>query len=142
MKTFILSAQDEHLRALNWRVTTQGYVRRDFYQDGRSAYELLHRVIVGAQADQVVDHINGDTLDNRRENLRVCDNAENTRNRKRHRNNALGIKGVYRKHSGYAAQIRFNGVKHCLGIFPCPEDAARAYRDAAIRLHGAFARLE
>ena len=102
---------------------------------------LLHRLIANARPDQVVDHIDGNPLNNMVANLRVCTHAENMRNRKAHANNKLGIKGVYRDKNRWRAQIRANGQKHEPGSFKSPEEAHAAYKSAAVLLHGDFSRF-
>lgn len=104
--------------------------------------EFLHRVITAAPKGLQVDHVNGDTLDNRRANLRLCTAAQNNRNR-RHRSNTLhAFKGIKRASTGrFEASIKAGGRGYYLGTFQTAEDAARAYDVAALRLHGAFARL-
>lgn len=107
----------------------------------------FHRLLLDAQDGDIVDHINGDPLDNRASNLRICSHSENMRNRKTHRNNSLGVKGVYaeRHHVTkvlrYVAQIRVDGKKVVLGRFKSVDAASRAYKVAAQKLHGDFARL-
>lgn len=136
----LVSPEDAHLLASHkWRISANGYVVR--WSGGRLL--LLHREILGAQPGAVVDHISGDRLDNRRENLRTCTNAENARNSKMRSHNKLGLKGVYQdaKSGTYRAQITCDGKQRCLGSFPTPELAKDAYDRAAKRLHGAFARL-
>jgi len=137
MHQFLLSPEDEHLRGLGWYVTSQKYIRRNL---GAGRYELLHRVISGAVDGQFVDHINGDPSDNRRENLRICTHAENMMNRKMHKSNAIGIKGVYQNRNKFRAQIRVNGKVYRLGSFCTPQDAGAAYLAAASKLHGEFVR--
>lgn len=117
-----------------------------FTKDNSSIY--MHRqILITAGVDltkQVVDHINGDTLDNRRENLRACTNAENLRNQGARKKNVTGYKGVSPQHrypDRYRAEITANGEHLYLGLFDTPELAAIAYNEAAIRLHGQFARL-
>ena len=107
----------------------------------RHAYIALHRLVIGAKPGQIVDHVSGDVLDNRRANLRVCTHAENMRNRRMQRNNRCGFKGVYPQKNSFRAQIRANGVKYLLGSFATPERAHQAYVEAAKRLHGDFARF-
>lgn len=104
--------------------------------------ERLHRRVAGAAPGQVVDHINGDGLDNRRANLRVCTRGENLRNRKVHRTSASGFKGVRRQNGRrWQATITAHGRTHFLGMFDTAEEAARAYDAAARQMHGEFARL-
>lgn len=109
---------------------------------GGAAPEVrMHREIVGAERGQLVDHRSGDTLDNRRENLRVCNRAENAWNRSAARNGSSGFKGVSKHGRRWRAQIFVNGRRYSLGVFTEPTDAARAYDAAAQSLHGEFARL-
>lgn len=104
---------------------------------------LIHRLLFGLKAGdkRKVDHINGDPLDNRRENLRVCTQAENTRNRKRHHNSKTGFKGVYISGSRFYYLITHNKKQTWKFGFSDAASAARAYDKAARELHGEFARL-
>ncbi len=105
--------------------------------------ERLHRFILGVKPGQIVDHINGDGLDNRKANLRICTNAQNIRNQRPHatRKTISKFKGVTRCNGrGYRAQIMVNYRKINLGTYTTPEAAASAYDAAARQHHGAFAR--
>jgi hypothetical protein len=97
--------------------------------DGRRV--LLHRVITKAPVGSVVDHLNGNRLDNRRANLRICSHKENMQNRKLHLNNTSGFVGVsWSKHSNtWLARCQ----RRYLGHFKSKEDAATAYRAAALK---------
>lgn len=125
-----------------WRINILGYVAARNKEHPERAALLLHRVILGAAAGTIVDHINGNPLDNRRENLRLCSHAENMRNRKVHKNNKLGVKGVHQRRgkNGFCAEIRINGRKLRLGTYMTPEEAHQAYAKASRELHGAFGR--
>lgn len=108
--------------------------------------ELLHRLIMRPDSGLVVDHINGDTLDNRRANLRICTRAQNLRNAKTRRHSSTGVKGVYvraNKNSPmpWRAKIQADGKIFRLGKFATAEEAHAAYCEAASRLHGEFARF-
>lgn len=105
----------------------------------------MHRVITGAPEGMLVDHINGDGLDNRRSNLRVCTHSENLRNRKGvtslNTSGFLGVsrnKGTMRK---WEAMVVRNGRKEYRARFFCPIEAAIARDIAAIEIHGEFASL-
>src|SRR5262249_39337652 len=102
----------------------------------------LHRFILNAPPSVEVDHVNGDSLDNRRGNLRYSTRAQNNRNRGRTRANKSGFKGVSRQRGGggFRAQMTRDGVVYYLGKFSTAIDAALAYDAAARRLHGEFAR--
>ena len=101
---------------------------------------LMHRMIMGATPGQFVDHINGDTFDNRRCNLRFCDHRQNGHN-KRRTTNRLGVKGVclHKKTGKYAAYIRVNGKTKHLGLFVTCREAAMKYDAAAVAHFGRYA---
>lgn len=107
----------------------------------------MHRLIMGAKSSQMVDHINGNCLDNRRMNLRFCDKSGNGQNSKIPKNNRSGYKGVtyYPRYEKYGtpwmAQIGFNMKHTTIGYFPTSIEAARAYNKRAKELHGEFAKL-
>lgn len=109
---------------------------------------ILQRAIVRDLLDgEVCDHINGNTLDNRRVNLRVTDPKGNATNRTESllkSNSACGFKGVYfEKNTGkYKATITANRKQFHLGRFDTPEDAYAAYCEAAQKHHGRFSRIK
>jgi hypothetical protein len=103
----------------------------------------MHRFIMGLIPGdgKYVDHRNGNKLDNRRCNLRLCTNSQNMANQGMRSDNTSGYKGVsfdprYKK---YIAQIRVNGRHIHLGTFADPADAALAHDDAARLYFGEFA---
>jgi len=102
--------------------------------------KLLHRIIMNPPKGLIVDHINHNGLDNRRSNLRLCTNSQNQMNRTKTRANTSGYKGVrYNKNTGkYQACITANKRNFYLGTFETAEEAVKAYRKAAKRLHGKF----
>jgi len=134
------------VQAHKWYVDVYGYamttVRDARCRRGKRNIGM-HRMITAAPTGVEVDHRNGDLLDNRLENLRLCSHEENMRNRKTRHNNKCGLKGVtLLKRSGrWMAQIGFAGNNKYLGTFDRPEDAHLAYQRAAVALHGEFARL-
>lgn len=91
-----------------------------------------------------IDHVNGNRLDNRICNLRDATHAENQRNSKRPKSNTSGIKGVYwdKRSKKWGAHIRFGNKMLNLGRFSEKEDAAAAYKLAALKYHGDFAKLD
>lgn len=108
----------------------------------------LHRFITNASDDEVVDHINGDPLDNRRSNLRLCTNAENIRNQRTRRQvvrpRSSRFKGVTWDKRGrkWRSQISVNHQRFNLGGFSTEEEAHKAYCRASSQYHGQFGRTE
>jgi hypothetical protein len=90
----------------------------------------------------VVDHINGNGLNNRRSNMRNCTRAQNSANRRPKRGAASPYKGVFPRPDGkFEASICHDGRKQYLGRFENEIEAARAYDKKAKELHGEFAYL-
>jgi len=106
---------------------------------------LAHRVVwlveTGTWPNHRLDHINGLHDDNRFENLREADHAENLWNRGVQKNSRSGVKGVFwnKQCQRWMAKINVRGVNHYLGTHKTVEAAAAAYQEAASRLHGDFA---
>lgn len=100
----------------------------------------LHRLATGASSGVRVDHINGDGLDNRRANLRLCTDAQNAWNR-HYRTGKSKYKGVAwnTKCQKWQVAIKANGRSRYLGLFIDEVEAAKVYDDAAICLFGEFA---
>lgn len=109
-------------------------------ESGRAKYRYMHREIIQAPAGVLVDHRNGDGLDNRRANLRLCSGAENCRNKRMRKNNKSGFKGVYwhKKANKWAAVIG-HGKRWHLGLFADSAQAALAYDAKAREFFGEFA---
>jgi hypothetical protein len=131
------------------RFGTRFYADSGKSVNGKIKGFLMHRVIMNVTNPKIqVDHINGNTLDNRRENLRKCTNSENCRNAKMKSTNTSGYKGVrphvVRKKDGkqvWRAMICVDGKDRGLGLFLDKKEAARAYNKAAMRFYGNFAKL-
>jgi len=96
----------------------------------------MHKIIMNPPEGFVIDHINGDTLDNRKENLRVVHQSVNMRNRKSCEGSTSGYVGVHRhsQNKNWCAQIKFDGKTHHIGVFESQELAKEA-REAFIIKH-------
>lgn len=103
---------------------------------------MMHRLIIGAQDREIVDHKNGNGLDNRKSNLRLCSYGGNARNQRLKANNTSGYKGVSwnRFDSRWQAYITVNRKRIILGYYDNVLDAALMYDRAAKHYHGEFAR--
>lgn len=154
MITIVDDEDFERFGHLKWSVcaSDKRALRRSYYAvrtDHKvkpAAHYRLHREIMNAPAGMFVDHIDGDSLNNTRANLRVCTPRENARNRNPHPL-GNGLRGFIRLpayRSGgerYRALITLDGKTYNLGVFPSQIDAARAYDAKAVELHGEFATL-
>jgi hypothetical protein len=109
--------------------------------DGKFHKILLHRVLMDCPKGLEVDHINRNTLDNRRSNLRICTSQQNSFNVKGR--SKWGYKGVcFHPHiSKFEAQLKVGKQKYTNGCYEKVEDAARAHDELAKKHHGEFAFL-
>ncbi len=146
-KVVLVDDQDyEFLNQWKWHIDSVGYAARSGSK-GAKASIRMHRQIMCPPKGLIVDHKNGISLDNRKENLRVCTRHQNQMNLKvpRFKNKASKYKGVSKEERGNArpwrAYIVFNDKQIWLGGHYTERDAAIAYNAKAIELYGEFARL-
>jgi hypothetical protein len=128
-----------------WKIQSKSNASSSFYlvrHKGR-ATTYFHRELLECPNSLHVDHINGNSLDNRMSNLRSCTHQQNRCNSKLSSNNSTGFKGVdyMKSKEKFRARIKYQYKEIHLGLFEYAEDAALAYNDAAITYFGEFARL-
>jgi hypothetical protein len=128
-----------------WVMQTTGYrgvkIKGQLYMTHRVIYELLKGVIpVGFN----IDHIDGNKLNNKIENLRLASTQENSFNRGKQSNNTSGYKGVFwdKTNQKWKAQTRQKGRTKSLGYFKTPEEASKVYESYTKILHGEFFKKE
>jgi hypothetical protein len=107
-------------------------------------HTLVHRLIWLMQHGEMptlIDHIDGNRANNKIENLRLADRAQNMHNKPAHRNNTSGRKGVswHKKSNKWMAQIVCRGKHHYLGVYESIDQADNIVRKARDMLHGSFA---
>lgn len=150
MKEILLSngkttmVNDEDYDFLNkWRWNFSGnYVLRHEWKNKKYAGTIImHRLINKTPKGLVTDHIDGNTLNNQRTNLRSCTIVENVRNSKKQKNNKGEFKGVCydKKRNKYESHIMLNGRKNHLGRYKTAIQAAVIYDFFAYKLFGVFA---
>ena len=131
----------EHLNQFNWHIKKG----RNTYYAVRTNFKLnkkipMHRIIMNPSDNMQIDHINGNGLDNRKENLRVCNRYQNGGNSRLSKSNISGIKGVSwnKKNKKWVAQICINSKQGNLGSFINKFEAKEAYEKAAKEYHKEF----
>lgn len=134
------AANYEWLKQWNWSAFWHPRTKT-FYARRGHAGPLMHRVIFNAQPTQLLDHKSGDTLDNRRQNIRFATSSQNAQNRKTYSSNKSGHKGVYwnAANSKWVAQIGTNGRNKYLGSFMQQSEAIAARLIAEHENFGEFA---
>ena len=140
-KKFIIDAEDWlKVKDYCWRINNEGYVRTQV--NGKCIG--LHRFLMNFPDDMLIDHINGDTANNCKSNLRIVTDQQNAMNRKKQSNNSSGCSGVSWKKSRdkWVARIMYKGKIINLGSFTNKEDAIKVRQEAEIKYFGEFKREE
>lgn len=120
-------------------VTQQDYLQI-IYSSGDYVNKTFARVLLNAPKGMEVDHINGNSLDNRRINLRLVTRQQNRFNIPAHKNKKSGLpKGVTKKRDKYQAKLMYNHQTYSLGCYHTIEGAEAAYLKKAEELQGEFA---
>lgn len=137
----LVDADDyDNLKDINWSLSFGGYAYTSKTHNTKREHIWMHRLILGLPKDShlIGDHVNGNRLDNRKENLRVATTSQNVQNRKSNRK----FKCVFLKKGKkkYHSAIRV-GKTVFLGNFDTQEEAAYAYNKAALQVFGEFAVL-
>jgi hypothetical protein len=152
-KTVKVDDEDyERLASRKWHVDNCGYVRCHELKSVNPARPviLMHRLIMHDKLAKglMIDHINGDKFDNRKQNLRTCSNQQNMCNRNKPNRKIKGAKAsIYKGVRGYGrngkweARISINGKAKHIGVYETEKEAALAYNVEALRLQGQFAKL-
>ncbi len=138
----IVDAADyEALSRYKWHLVAPGKLYAGRKEGGKTVY--MHREIMQPPPGMCVDHIDGNSLDNRRRNMRNCTNQQNMQNIRKTARGASRFKGVYydKRRRTWYARICHNGKNINLGTYPTEIEAARAYDKAAMELFGEFACL-
>jgi len=143
--SILIDIEDFHLlKKYNWcPAYSKSYTNNVYLRTCINKQRVtLHRLLVGNNSSDYVDHINGNVRDNRKSNLRVCSKQQNTFNRRKSSVKfSSQFKGVHFRdeQNKWRASIRYNGKLYHLGQFKSERDAAMAYDKKAKEFFGEFA---
>ncbi len=144
MKALVDTRDFDFINSVRWSAKRTGrriYALRLRRWRGDISYMQMHRLIMKARKGQIVDHINGNGLDNRKSaNLRFVTAVQNCMNHLGRLKKASGVRGVYRQAKGWRAEICVSGHVTNLGYFREKTDAIDARRKAEIKLYGKYRR--
>lgn len=143
-KEFYFDIEDyDKIKDYCWFETDKGYIQTNTKTgnkvDGRGNLKL-HRLITNNEWE-IVDHVNRNRADNRKENLRQCTRTQNNTNKELYSNNTSGVMGVgwHKKHQKWQVTININKKHKYLGIFIDKEEAIRVRLQAEADYYGEFA---
>jgi hypothetical protein len=143
-KVAIVDDEDyEKVNSYKW-CYDKPYARRTTWDRAlqKQSVVRMHRFIMGVPKGKFIDHINGDGLDNRKINLRICTQAQNNSNRKKDiRDKHSKYKGARLRNNRWYSYITISGNMTYIGAFDSELEAAKAYDAAALLHFGEFANL-
>lgn len=132
----------DKVRGYCWSIASTGYAQSREYEN--DSIVLIHRIIMNPTANEVVDHKYHNLTDNRKKNLRLCNQSNNMANQKLSKRNTTGIKGVYwsKEKNKWNAKIGFQNKSVDLGYYDKKEDAAQARLEAELKYFGKYRYIE
>lgn len=149
---FLFDKEDfELINKYCWHVHQFGYLVTNPHGRGKKSPIRLHRYLLAAHGlldlndtKHVVDHINGNVFDNRKENLRVVTRSQNTINQRIRSDSTTGHKGIhfYKRVGKYTAYLNKDHKRIFLGYFSTLDEAVAAYEKASKEIFGEYARAE
>lgn len=142
---FVMVDDQDYEKVSNhkWYLAKNGYVHTTYKLDGKQIHLLIHRLILNLlHVDKrLVDHKNHNKQDNTRDNIRICTNVQNQRNRMCQNGKTSHYKGVTFQYKSWRSQIESEGIIYKLGSYHNEIDAALAYDQKARELFGEYACL-
>ncbi len=135
----------EKFNQYSWYLSTTGYAIRGKWNKIKKQNDIihLHKKILITPKNMEVDHINGNRIDNRKNNLRICTHKQNIANQKLQKRSKSGYKGVsyYKNYDKWEAYVCTDNKKYRIGYFSIKKEAALAYNKKAKELFGKYACL-
>ena len=146
LKIIVDDEDFEFMNQFVWRIIKKRTTYIHPYSTHFGKIVRPHRLILKLSDSKImVDHINGNPLDNRKENLRICTNKQNSRNigKRKDKQYTSKYKGVFwnKNSKKFAVKIQTDEKRLFLGYFIDEKKAAQVYNEAAVKYHGEFARL-
>ena len=141
VKALIDADRFAELSERKWQLGRDGYAVRNYWVSGRQFKLSLHVAVAGSREGLMLDHINGNKLDNRACNLRHVTATQNSVNRGPRPGSRFKGITLHKSRGKWQAVIKSGGRQFYLGLFETDVDAAKAYDQAARIYHGEFARL-
>lgn len=132
----------EMLSQYKWRLNDR-YIITNIKINNKWTNKSIHRLIMNEPKEMYVDHIDHNSLNNQKFNLRIVTNSQNQMNRKKFKISSSNFKGVcwYKRDKKWRAYITINKKNYYLGAFKDEVNAAIAYNNKAMELHGKYANL-
>lgn len=146
-KIALVNIEDyKYLNQWKWRALKRGntyYAARGIRMNKKVLTIFMHHEILPSPKGMQIDHINMNGIDNKKDNLRICNKSQNGMNSRKQNNNTSGYKGVcwHKVAKKWMAHTQVNGKRIYLGYFKTKKQAALVYNEAAKKYHGEFARL-
>jgi len=138
-------ADFEMLNKYKWHVSKSrniNYAKRNVKVDGKwITTDNMHQQIMNTPKGKMVDHRDGDGLNNQRDNLRIVTTSQNCMNAKVRVDSKTGYKGVSKSGKKYAVHLGVNSTRKYLGCYATAQEGAKIYNKAALKYFGEFARL-
>lgn len=142
METAVDDQDYDSLSQFKWRYQKRegkpGYACRTIQLNGKVGAVMMHRQILGNPAGLVIDHKDGNGLNNQRLNLRPCTHAQNMANRSLHKNNTTGVSGVHRHKNGFMVKFKKDNRWFYFGVFKDLGEAIAVRNNARPTVHGEF----
>jgi len=140
--TVLIDKEDtEKCKKYHWNII-DGYPKHTYVKNDKKTSICMYRYLINVPKEKIIDHINGNRLDNRKCNLRICTKLENSWNRRMYYDSKTGIKGVHHtENSKFEASITYKGKQICLGRFENKQDAIEAREKAELKYFGEYSYL-
>jgi hypothetical protein len=141
VRTIVDDDMHEMYGKYNWTQHTKGFACRSMKMEGKWKTVFLHRLVMNVPQGKEVDHINGDRLDNKKSNLRICSREDNAKNRMKRYDSQQPFKGIRLRKGRWEVNLQCDKKAYYLGRYNTAIEAAKVYDKYAKKYFGQFARF-